>query len=955
MKKILALILTIASMASMLVMPVSAEETTPSLTQDQTALLSYIGVYDESQDLSKTITKAEFAGLLAKFAFGVDADIELYATGKRAADVKEGHAYFNEITALLSSGYVSTNKFGSFLPDTNLNINTAYEFILRTMGYSETDTFKEGKYARLAAQKDLSDGLAGADGELTFQNAYILIYNMLHTDVADMMSLVYNHISSNKELLYMQSRLGLYKIKGIVTDDGLFSLYGESAIKKGYISIDGKEAMLNGTAVADLVGKNVAGFYKKADGEEYELVCVYELTDKNSVISLNSANIVRPYTNNTYEYYEDEFSTKLKKAKVKTDATIIYNNKALKLTDTFTQDDFIPDNGFVKLYDNNGDGIMDIIRIEDYEEAVATAFDNTGDIYLCMKHTNEVINLSEITYTVFDAEGKEVPYNKIKPGNILSITRSFDRETYKMIISDKTHTATVKSVTKSTPSQRGYLLTEEGGKYSFSAWLEKHYGTPELGSTYKFSFDAFGRIVDIEKVSGSYDWLAGFVLWVAPIADMGGDIYIKMYNDAGIWEVLKPAEKVQVLGQDNSVMSYSPSELVTNFTYQGLIRYKMNKAGEVNKIELPLYFGTKPNTPDRLFCMLDTITEAPNPPIEGDTRQYAAKADYYLYKSGNSAIFGNLAYADTEAKVFITPTDDKLSTNLKDYEMGSTALFTAGTKTPVRVYGTDFRGFKASYVTTNIKASANELERGPLWIMNVRQTADPNTGEVVYQVETLNRSNVKAKYYIEKDFYETGIFGITAGNTSPIHLSAGDGAYAVTYKGYIVKATVMFDADQEATDSHGSKVVGMTPGIYTTDYLPSNTLSNPFGAASYNPQNSGNPNGWRYNPGQAKIFVGWVYSLDNGFITITNQNPASGPIDTTKTVAEGAVWETMYNPSASYMIKRPEMGRVKNSVTFEKGAIKDIKPYTQYGENCTRIILVKASYDPDTYVLINKE
>ena len=320
MKRVLALILAMASMITLLnCTPIYAEDAV-TLTEDQKAVLSYVGIYDEKADLTETVTKAEFATMLSKVAFGLDANLEALASGDGAKDVPLSTDYYTAVTALLSSGHVSTNKFGNFLPEQKIDVETAYEFLLRTMGYSKTDLFIQGKYSKLLAQKDVTDGLYSMKGNgVSRVNAYILIYNMLNADITDMLSLEYN-ISSNKQVLFREARLDLFKATGIVTDDGVTSINGETAVNPDEIVIAYGEVMFNKTGLGNLVGKNVVAYYTDGD-YQHSVVFLYERVDKNQVVVIEGINIIKYDTTkatvNEYVYYDDEFSSKQQKTKVK--------------------------------------------------------------------------------------------------------------------------------------------------------------------------------------------------------------------------------------------------------------------------------------------------------------------------------------------------------------------------------------------------------------------------------------------------------------------------------------------------------------------------------------------------------------------------------------------------------------------------------------------------------------
>ena len=277
--------------------------------------------------------------------------------------IKKGQKYYDAITALVGRGYASTDKFGYFHPDQNLTLDVALEMIVRTIGYSDITPYLDNGFTYLASTKGIDKGVVvNASNEVSLYNAYILIYNMLKCDITDLKNLSLDN--SSNELIYMTARLGLYEIKGIVTDDGNISMYGDSEHEEGTIVIDNGNEMINKTGRNDLLGINICGYFTHDKlKDEYSLLAVYERN--NNIIELSSKNIL-DYENRTYTYVKDEFAHAEKRMKLDKNIIILYNNKPLGLDDTFTDDMYIPKNGIVRLYDNDKDGVANLVRIEEY-------------------------------------------------------------------------------------------------------------------------------------------------------------------------------------------------------------------------------------------------------------------------------------------------------------------------------------------------------------------------------------------------------------------------------------------------------------------------------------------------------------------------------------------------------------------------------------------------------------
>ena len=103
MKKIIAMILSLSVAVSLFGgMAVTAADT--ALTEEQQTLLKVTGVYNEDASFGDTLTRGEFAIMIAKVAFGLNADISNYSSGSdMVADVSVTNSAYDSVMALYSS------------------------------------------------------------------------------------------------------------------------------------------------------------------------------------------------------------------------------------------------------------------------------------------------------------------------------------------------------------------------------------------------------------------------------------------------------------------------------------------------------------------------------------------------------------------------------------------------------------------------------------------------------------------------------------------------------------------------------------------------------------------------------------------------------------------------------------------------------------------------------------
>jgi len=937
MKRILSLLFALVITISLFNFTVASAHT-GALNDEEKTLLELVGVIDEEKELDDYLTRGEFAEMLAKVAFGLNADAALYNNGKKVVDVWTSDSYYNAVNALYNRGYITADSFGNFYPEREITPEEATDMAVGVMGYSRMFLKKvfNSNTQSIASEKGLYDGIVAPEGKLSLYNAYKLIYNMLTSDVSDLVILGGN----DKELLFMSSRLYIYEVEGIVTDDGFTSLYGETEIGENQIAIDGK-VLENGTEYADLLGYNVKGYYEYSRfDDEATLLAIGEKNNRNEVTVLLTGDI-ESFENRTYEYYEDEFAARTKDIEIPKNAVVIYNGKSLTIDDEFDNSKFVPEHGRVMLHDNNKDGKVDIVKIEDYKTAIVN-FDDAAAEKIYLKNGLPPIDTEEKMVIIEDEAGKKLDsfFEGLSQNCVISYMESLDGEYIKILVSDYSQTETVSSVER----ENGKIVsvtTSLGGIYKLTPHAQNNYDPVEAGNSYKFYFDVFDMVAGYERNTEVNDWSWGSLVSIRYDDESAEELSIaKIYTPDDEFVNLYVDKKVKVIHEDDRVVKYDSSAVANIIDYTGIIRYKTNSDDEITCIELPHAYGTRPTVEDRLFVFIDTVkTDSPK--------------DYYVRKPGNYINFGGAAIINENTKIFVVPGDVK---EYEDYGMSSVSAFSAGNSYELYLYATDYRTKNAACacLTSGSISTTNITTEYPMTIKDVELTYDDKKEMPVYKMVCLSYNGNEKEYFMEAEVYENEVFSYAAGDAdpetqkqSPVKLSKGDMIYYSEKGDELVAAVLVYDADRVLKDERGNEVVGGLGGGQITYYSPSNLFCSPFGGSTYLSGQPGNINSWKFYGAQIRVWVGWIYSVEDGFLQITNQNPAYG-YDFSANRKDGFITE-VFASNIGYVTTEID----GKNVNVRKGSVSDIKPYTIYGADCSRIVITQRAYDTRSFNIIN--
>ena len=383
------------------------------------------GDADGELHLEDTFTRAEMSALVYRLQFP---DMEPTASRQIFQDVGQYFWAAGYIEMLYEAGIVRGDGTENFRPNDPVTLAEADMMFLSLAGYANYITEVSGGYptgCMATAQKaKLNREVDGnAEYKLTRNDAFTLLYNLLYIDVCK------SNFDGTKYYFngnFMNEVLELYSDKGILDGVKGTTLDGNS-LRDGYVSIDGHVFEDTSDVTAELLGYRGEFYYRERQGENV-LVCFLE--DGNSVLKLDDEDIVS-YQDNAYQYQGEK---RTQSARLYKGKDIIYNGEVVNNEGNMT-----PRYGYVKLVDNNKDGLYDIVVINEYRNVFCTYVGIEEErIYYTVQdeqgERKESLNLASYDeYTIYNQNGDKIKLEKLL-GNQVLMLQETEKNTVKITV-----------------------------------------------------------------------------------------------------------------------------------------------------------------------------------------------------------------------------------------------------------------------------------------------------------------------------------------------------------------------------------------------------------------------------------------------------------------------------------------------------------------------------------------
>jgi len=471
----------------------------------------------------------------------------------------------------------------------------ALTILVRLLGYGfhaeQAGGYPVG-YRSIAHKLGLTEGVVSTPEDRLLQSDVVnMLYNAINAPSVEILSYSEDGITygnSSENTMFFDNRK-IFRI------DGILEATNGMALREDYLLEDGK-ARVNGYVYhnqknfSEALGKNVEGYVKQTDDGMGQLLCVLPRHNQELVIDGKDVkNVTSTFTNLTYE--KETGGTK----KVSLDAflKVLYNRQYSK---DYTVDSFKPATGKIRLIDNTGDSVYDVVMIEDYKTYVVDYVAIEDEVvqnlytYRVANRSLRLKNEADHVVKIYSA-GNEIKTADIVEGCVLKVLESVvDGRTRKTVYySNQKISGSVSRIYND--SNPRVLI--EGKEYPLSNAYqdaikagEKEATEIQVGNSYTLSLDSDGEIVHAEVIKSTEGY--GLVLATGMDGQFSKECRIKLYTDGGQWRDLLFADKIEYNGSKGTKPEDILPLIETGLNGAiSLVSYRTNSEGEIVALSVP--------------------------------------------------------------------------------------------------------------------------------------------------------------------------------------------------------------------------------------------------------------------------------------------------------------------------------------------------------------------------------
>lgn len=561
----------------------------------------------EDLNLENTITRAEFAKVVTRvLGYG---NMEGFAIDSYYSDVPADYWASSHINLCTSLGIFEGSGNGLFRPEEGVLLQDAVKTMVTVLGYkvvAQEGGYPDGYISQAAKLGLLKDISAGFETEALRSDVFLLVYNALDVDKLTLT------LSANNEQSYQVSKgetirnylsgMGdIFEGTGIITSNfETFLIESSPVIETDEVEIDGTTYKIGTSDAKNYIGVKV-DFAAYEDKKTGDYVLKYVMPERNVEILDIDSNEFNGYESKRVSYYKNEKSTA--KALISESAVILYNNRPI--TDW---EQFNIKNGDIRLIDNDGNNIYDVVMIRDYISLPVESV-NTEDKLIKFKDSALYNNASAILFDVYDddyrmvaynAQGEEIGIEDIKSDSLISIFADSNREYMKIVTSDEKAEGIITDMLED-----GCVI--DGETYLFEEGTTLSEDVIRAGDSVVLYLNFEGKVgyIDlIENETNRYGYIIGAdtqgfdntTVYIAVAGKMekrvdnldndpesNNTVTILVSNNSSV-EELKLAKKYTVRDQYGNALRFTDS---SDLPCGEVVKFRTNSEGELSDIFLP--------------------------------------------------------------------------------------------------------------------------------------------------------------------------------------------------------------------------------------------------------------------------------------------------------------------------------------------------------------------------------
>ncbi len=583
-KRITALILSlICSLTSLsaFVYAEGEEVQTSDLYNEEIEFLEAIGIIkgykDGAFDKDGAMTRAELAML------------SVYALGLEENNVSEKVSYLDVPVGYWAENFISiaTNMDimvghdGMFLPDKAVGADEVAKVMVQLLGYSYKAKMQGGYpvgYMAVARELDITDGV-DFSGEFTRGKASKMLFNMLHTEPLEIDYLKTDSAAYKvSDRSFMEVTLDIVPEEGVIESNHIASLWGDAAVAENELMIEDEKFIISNSSYADFLGREVEYYYKdNDDGYKRELLYLKLSNDDSKTYEVKSRDILKDnqaFSTKSFVYLDER--ERIVKEDIE-NAYIFINGKIPEAS--ITKADLAPHDGKVELIDDDNDGKIDLVFIEEWQTVVAAIANVSNETILNKLGGGSINCKNDVSKRVeIKKDGKVVLLSAIKEWDILLISESRDKEFMKIEASSKTVSG----------SSDGYsdddIIRINGEGYEINPIFDKN--ALIMGEEYTFRLDSEGRVAYLELetlTGGGYGYL-----FTVRKDEEKGNLRFRILTESGELKVFESADRIRYNSEGKLDWEVVYNKLpLDGVEANTLVVYKTNSEGYLTQVSFP--------------------------------------------------------------------------------------------------------------------------------------------------------------------------------------------------------------------------------------------------------------------------------------------------------------------------------------------------------------------------------
>ncbi|MBQ6795788.1 MAG: S-layer homology domain-containing protein [Clostridia bacterium] len=964
--RLLSFILAVAMMLSVAVMPMAAElpvlSDVDATTAEGKAVNKLVsrgiinGYEDGTFRPGNSISRAEFCVVMVKFQAQQDYINPDALTGFEDLDTDENYAWARPYVAkAVELGIINGFEDKTFRAADPVTYEQAIKMLVCALGYE-----KEGKMPTIAG--DWSSGYVAKAMSLRVTSGTSITNKTRPCTRGTVAILVANALDAERnddtgiegwEPGEVDEALGYEEVKGIVTGTFLTELeYADSSVPKNCIQIDDEVYEIGFSADPNnFLGCEVRAIVKEETEEnDYPVVVSMEYTSKTNVLEIE-ADLVGDYEDGVLEYLTKRNGNS-REAKIDDEYITIFNNKLYDFDITDLNDELV--NGNVVLVDNNGDKRYDVIRINSYEVFVVESKNSSSQKITLMydaeyEGDDTIVFPAESTSIIFSLKrnGKAIKFSDIAKWDVLNIKASPEdaegKRYYEVVVTRETVSG---NITERDQSDATAIVIGDEEYYiadSLMDYIEQGgEDAPklEVGENAQVYLDAAGKIVAAAEAKNnmSSEKYAYLYALRQDSDDSEYDLEFKFFTTDGKFIQIGAASKITIdetkyKALDDDILkalersadmanSNYKAYMDVDYTYHQPIIYQTNSDGLVSTI----YTVNSTENDDISMVMEDEDGDAyysayeAGDMVDGD---YEGRA----YKSSGKTFTDFKVSSST--KIMYLPDNRHLSDDYLTFSYSK--AFSNGRKYHVEAFGLTSSNTAALVLLYHQNDSRIYTSSSP-WMI-VASKSDTKNGTVIKGYKNGTSYSLSSVTVSEED-----------GPSSIANIGKGDIIrYIVDSRNELVDYQIWFDAsdpsqlqpvssNEELFVKDGEDGANRIIEVHSTSVKPRDNYPN----ASFRLQ-FGTVTDIYLNDGEDDDAV------DEESITVSSVLVEDG-IDDMDAFDKEDDENTVVSKSIGSSVKVFSFDRGgRNSDVQTDVDMSEILPYSEYGEDATRVIIFTAS------------